>query len=312
MTTITRTQQPTVRLEAADPALSVVVPAYNEAAAIRPVLERLLPEAAARDWEVLVVDDGSSDGTGALLDELAPAHAPTLRAIHHLRNRGYGAALKTGIRAARAPKVAMMDSDGQHTLDMLLSLLPLSETHEMVIGRRTNIAQGTLWRAPGKWVLRMMAVYLLGERIPDLNSGLRVLHTNVIRRYLHLFPNGFSFSTTSTMILLSRGYGVAYAPIDVQARRGKSTVSWRTGFNTLMLILRLAMLLNPLRIFLPLSALLFLSGSIWALPYLLARRGLTVTALLFILMAVIVFLIGLLADQIAELRKERFEFPESW
>ncbi|MBN1203177.1 MAG: glycosyltransferase family 2 protein [Anaerolineae bacterium] len=289
------------------PALSVVLPAYNEVDGLRPVLESLLPEAAARNWEVLVIDDGSTDGTGDLVDAIASEHPATLRPIHHRRNRGYGAALKTGFRHARAPLVASMDSDGQHTVDQLLTLLPQAGSHDMIIGQRMGLVHSPLWRMPGKWLLGIMANFLAQEHIPDLNSGLRVFHSDVIRRYLHLCPDGFSFSTTSTLVLLNRGYAVGYTPIRVQPRQGKSTVSLRTGFDTILLILRLSMLLAPLRIFLPISAILFTAGTVWAIPYLIARQGLTVAALLLLITGLLIFLVGLLADQVAALRKEQFE-----
>jgi hypothetical protein len=161
---------------------------------------------------------------------------------------------------------------------------------------------------PGKWMLSWMASRFTGTRIPDLNSGLRVFRTDDVRRYLHLCPDGFSFSTTSTMVMLHRGYAVAFEPIEIRAREGSaSTVTVRTGFETLMLILRLIMLLSPLRLFLPIGAVSMFLGVAWAVPYLVARRGLTVTALLLLVNGLLTVLFGLLADQIAELRKERFE-----
>jgi glycosyltransferase involved in cell wall biosynthesis len=289
------------------PAVTVVVPAYNEAEAIGGLLEELVPAAREGDWEVIVVDDGSTDGTEAVLVPWAEAHADVLRVIRHRGNRGYGAALKSGIRAARAAFVATMDSDGQHTPTELGHLLAERHDKDLVIGRRTRLLHSPMWRMPGKWVLGRMAAHLAGQKIPDLNSGLRVFRTAVVRRYLHLFPDGFSFSTTSTMLLLHRRYFVAHVPIEVRPRQGKSTVTLRTGFDTILLILRLAMLLSPLRIFLPLGALSVAAGMIWAIPYLVLRQGLTVTALLLILNGVLIVLTGLLADQLAELRKERFE-----
>lgn len=289
------------------PTVSIIIPAFNEITVIRPVVESLLPTAQFERWEIVVIDDGSTDGTGELLDQIAGQDPAVFRVIHHRRNRGYGAALKSGIRQARAPLVATMDADGQHTLDHLLHLLPYTDTYEMVVGCRSGLIHSKLWRMPGKWALGVLANHLAQENIPDLNSGLRFFHTAVIRRYLHLCPNGFSFSTTSTLIMFNRGYTVGYVPITVRQRKGKSTVSTRTGFETVMLILRLSMLLAPLRIFLPLSATSFVFGLAWAIPYLLDRRGLTVTALLFLINAVIIFLVGLLADQVAELRKEQFE-----
>ncbi|HEX2254616.1 MAG TPA: glycosyltransferase family 2 protein [Thermoanaerobaculia bacterium] len=291
----------------AAPAVSVVVPAYNERGAVGPFLDELLPAAREAGWEVIVVDDGSTDGTAEVLAARAAEDGDVLRVVTHPLNRGYGAALKSGIRRARAASVATMDSDGQHSPGELARLLPLAADHDLVIGQRTRLLHSPLWRMPGKWVLGWMASHFAGRRIPDLNSGLRVFRTAVIRRYLHLCPEGFSFSTTSTMVLLHRRYAVANVPIAVRPRQGASTVSVRTGFDTLLLILRLVMLLAPLRIFLPLGALSIALGLAWTVPYLLARQGLTVASLLLIVTGVLIVLTGLLADQIAELRKERFE-----
>jgi glycosyltransferase involved in cell wall biosynthesis len=287
--------------------LSIVIPVYNEIQSIHNVFQEVLSIAEQRGWQVIAVNDGSVDGSGEALNELAGQHSGVMRVIHHTSNRGYGAALKSGIRSINTDLVATMDSDGQHTIAMLDALLKSAQISEMVVGQRREILHSSLWRMPGKWFLVLLASYLSQQSIPDLNSGLRIFHIAVIRRYLHLFPNGFSFSTTSTLILINRGYNVRYIPIDIRARTGKSTVTLRTGFDTLVLILRLIMLLAPLRIFLPISIVSVIIGITWAIPYLLDRRGLTVVSLLLILNGVVIFLVGLLADQVAELRKERFE-----
>ncbi len=284
--------------------LTIVVPAYNEGASIEGLLDTLLPAVEARGWSLVVVDDGSDDGTAAALAE---ARSPALRVVRHARNRGYGAALKTGIRATSTDLVACMDADGQHAVSELLKVVSSVSDHAMVVGQRKGLTQSPLWRVPGKWLLTFMARLLLGRQIPDLNSGLRVFRTDVIRRYIHLCPDGFSFSTTSTFVLMHRGYAVTYVPIDVSPRHGKSAVTVGTGFQALLLVVRLAMLLSPLRIFLPIAMASIIGGLAWTVPYLMARRGVTVAAVLLILNGVLVLLFGLLADQLAALRKERFE-----
>jgi glycosyltransferase involved in cell wall biosynthesis len=287
--------------------ITVVIPAYNEEEGIASVLEELEPRAVEQGWEILVVDDGSVDETGAAAERIALASKANIRVIKHGRNQGYGAALKAGIRQASGAFVATMDGDGQHSCHELKKLLAEREEAALVVGARKKRLHSPLWRMPGKWVLGWLARYLSGQKIPDLNSGLRVFRTDVVRRYLHLCPQGFSFSTTSTLVLLNRGHEVAYVPIDIRPRVGKSTVTLATGFETLLLMTRLTMLLAPLRIFVPVGLGSILFGALWTLPYLLARKGLTVLALLFILFGALVLLFGLLADQIAELRKERYE-----
>ena len=230
--------------------ITIVIPAFNEAAAIGPVLERLTLTSRELVEEIIVVDDGSTDETRQI------ASMEGVQVISHARNRGYGASLKTGILKARTEFVLTMDSDGQHDALDISRLWEAAGSNDMVVGQRTALLHSQLWRMPGKWLLMLMANYLSRQRIPDLNSGFRLIRRDVVSRYLHLCPSGFSFSTTITMAFFNRGYKVAYVPIDVQKRVGKSTVSVSTGLETIILILRIATLFDPLRLFVPLSVLL--------------------------------------------------------
>jgi hypothetical protein len=160
---------------------------------------------------------------------------------------------------------------------------------------------------PGKWLLGVLANYLVRQRIPDLNSGLRILHRETVLRYLHLCPSGFSFSTTITLVMLHRGYNVEYVPITVQKRIGKSLISLNTGFQTLLLILRLAALIDPLRVFIPTSFVIGLIGMLWEIPYALTGRGVSVGSMMAIVTAVLLFALGLICDQISQLRLGLFE-----
>jgi hypothetical protein len=160
---------------------------------------------------------------------------------------------------------------------------------------------------PGKWFLGWLANYLARQRIPDLNSGMRLFRKDVVTKYLHLCPDGFSFSTTITLVFFNRGCSVKYVPIQVRKREGKSSVSVATGFETLLLVLRIVTLLDPLRLFLPVCFFLLAFGVIWAIPYAIQGRGISVGALLLLMGGVTTFFFGLLADQISQLRKERFE-----
>ncbi|MCB0014005.1 MAG: glycosyltransferase family 2 protein, partial [Anaerolineales bacterium] len=247
--------------------VTVIIPAFNEAASISTVVSDLVGAALPFIAEIIVIDDGSSDETGRLA-EIAGA-----RLVRHRQNRGYGAALKSGIRAAQTEFVLTYDADGQHRPDQLAALWTAHEAADMVVGARQALLHSPLWRMPGKWLLNLMANYLMRRRIPDLNSGLRLMRREVISRYLHLCPNGFSFSTTSTLALLSRGYDVLFTPITVAPRTGRSTVSLRAGLDTIVLILRIAALFEPLRIFVPASLLSGLAGVLWGIPYALAGRG---------------------------------------
>jgi glycosyltransferase involved in cell wall biosynthesis len=281
--------------------VTILIPAFNESQAIGFVIEHIQAICSDVVQEVIVIDDGSSDDTAYIAKNAGST------VIRHKQNLGYGAALKTGIRQAKTEFVLTMDADGQHQAEDVLRLWELAEDCDMVVGQRISLIHSPLWRMPGKWLLWSMANYLTRRKIPDLNSGLRLIRRDVAQRYLHLCPSGFSFSTTITMALLSRGYSVTYVPIQVKKRVGKSTVSVATGLDTIILILRIAALFNPLRVFIPISLLIGLVGLVWGIPFALAGRGVSVGSLLAIVTAILIFGLGLLCDQISQLRLERFE-----
>ena len=284
--------------------VTVVIPAHNEEGAIGAVLAALRGVTHPALHEVIVVDDGSSDRTAEI------AQASGVKVIRQPSNRGYGAALKAGIRAASSDYILTMDADGQHRVEDVIKLcdvVSVAQPADCVIGHRTKLVHSPLWRMPGKWFLTQLARILTRKEIRDLNSGLRVVRRDVILRYMHLCPAGFSFSTTSTFALASRGYRVEFIPIQVERRVGKSSVNVATGFQTILLILRLASLFNPLRVFLPLAFGFIVGGCAWTIPYLLRGQGVTVAAMLSVLTGVTLFGLGLICDQVAQLRLERFE-----
>ena len=281
--------------------LTVVIPAHNEEQTVGSVVRSVQEACSEFLHEIVVVNDGSSDSTARVAAEAGA------RVISHNRNLGYGAALKTGIRSAQTDFVLTMDSDGQHRAEHVIQLWKSEEERDMVVGKRMNLIHSPLWRMPGKWILGLMANYLTGQSIPDLNSGLRLMKRNVALKYLHLCPSGFSFSTTISMVLIKRGYDVAYLPIKVQRRAGKSTVSVTTGLETVILVLRIAALFDPLRVFIPASILTGALGALWSVPYLMVGRGVSIGSMLAIVTAVLLFGIGLVCDQISQLRLERYE-----
>jgi glycosyltransferase involved in cell wall biosynthesis len=284
--------------------ISIVIPAHDEERAIGAVLAALRAAHLPAVNEIIVVDDGSTDRTGEIAEQSG------VRLIRLPANRGYGAALKAGIRAASGDYILTMDADGQHRLEDVLRLCDAVTSDrgpDCVIGHRTQLIHSPLWRMPGKWLLTSLARLLVQKQIRDLNSGLRVMRRDVIVRYMHLCPAGFSFSTTSTFALACRGYQINFVPIQVERRVGRSRVSVATGFQTILLVLRLASLFNPLRVFLPLSLLFIIGGALWTIPYLVAGEGVTVAAMLSMLTGVTLFGLGLICDQVAQLRLERFE-----
>jgi glycosyltransferase involved in cell wall biosynthesis len=284
--------------------IAIVIPAFNEAGAIGSVLAALMTDRPPGVTEIIVVDDGSSDGTGAI------AEAAGARVIRHKQNRGYGASLKTAVRASTADYILTMDADGQHRIGDVHALCKRVQdpaAADAVIGQRTKLFHSALWRMPGKWFLTFLARILTQKEIKDLNSGLRVMRREIVARYMHLCPAGFSFSTTITVALLSRGYAIDYVPIEVIKRVGKSTVKISTGFQTILLMLRLSSLFNPLRVFLPLAMFLILLGVGWTIPYVIKGNGVTVAALAAMITGVLLFAVGLVCDQVAQLRLERYE-----
>lgn len=281
--------------------LTVIIPAYNEAEAIGHVVSELLE--AAVGTRVIVIDDGSEDSTGDI------AEAAGAMVIRHRRNRGYGAGLKTGMRAAKTGYVAMYDADGQHRPEDLVRLFSAAGQHDAVIGARDKESYQAASRRPGKWLLGKIANALVGQKIPDLNSGLRVFRREVIMRYLHLLPDGFSASTTSTVCMLQRGYDVVFLPITTRKRVGKSNVRQiRDGLNAIFLMIRLIILFNPTRFFLPPAVLLILIGLVYgAVTAIREGLGVPTLALLLVSTGLITGMFGLLADQISSLRRELFE-----
>jgi len=282
--------------------VSIIIPAFNEAGAIGPVIERLrtrLPEV-----ELLVVDDGSSDATAAI------AEAAGAKVISHSRNRGYGGALRTGTLQATREYVLFCDSDGQHSAEDVSRIIEAGDGCDMVVGARTQASHVPLSRRPGKFVLRRFADYLAGEKIPDMNSGLRMIRRDVLLKYLHLMPAGFSFSTTSTFAMLKTNRKIKWIPITVVERVGKSTVSQlKHGPQTLLLLVRLTVLFEPLKVFLRIAAGLFVLDILSFIVDLFTSGRLNVgdTTVLLGVAALLVFLFGLLCDQVAAMRREIHE-----
>ncbi len=282
--------------------ITIIIPAYNEEASIAGVLESL------REWgaraEIIVIDDASTDRTAAI------AETTGVRVIKHLHNKGYGAALKTGIRAATGDIVVMMDADSEHNAEQIQRLLDALGDYDMVVGARGKGSNAPLLRRPGKWILSKVANYLAQTKIPDLNSGLRAFRREVAILFLHLLPNGFSFTTTLTLALFKEGYNIVYVPIVTRARVGSSTVNpIRDGINTLMLIVRVVALFDPLRVFFPTSIALFLIGIAYWIWDVVSRARLNIPsgAVVLLVSAVIVFMFGILADQVSAIRREKYE-----
>ncbi len=281
--------------------LIIVIPAYNEEAGIRKSLDGIVEKNYHSIYEVIYIDDGSTDKTYEIITEYP------VKCVRHPINKGYGAALKTGIRKATGTYVVILDSDGQHDpkyLDQLIGMLP---DYDMVIGERTANSFQVKSRQKGKRLIRILGEMLVEQQLPDYNSGFRGFDRQLITELLHIMPNGFSFSTTSTLAFLKEGYTIGTFPIVVEERIGRSSnVKFlKDGSKTLLLIMRIIMLFNPLKIFFPASLLFFFLGIGWGIAgYLLAGRFPNSASLLTIL-GMFIFFIGLLADQISLLNRTK-------
>lgn len=275
--------------------LSIVIPAKNESSAIGNVV------AAAReswpDAQIIVVDDGSSDTTAEV------AHEAGATVVQHPESLGNGAAVKAGARAATGDIIAFMDGDGQHDPRELAPLLDkLDEGYHMVVGARDSGSHASMGRLFANGIYNAVASWLTGRPIPDLTSGYRVARADHFKEFLYLLPNGFSYPTTITMAFFRSGYPVCYLPIKAAERVGKSHIRpIRDGVRFMVIIFKVATLYSPLKIFLPVSALFFTTGvGYYAYTYATSGRF-TNMSMLIISASVIIFLIGLISEQITAL-----------
>jgi glycosyltransferase involved in cell wall biosynthesis len=280
-------------------ATSVVIPAFNESASIAPLVTAL---GDAASWhEIIVVDDGSSDDTAAR------ATAAGARVLRHPYNKGNGAAVKTGIRQATGRFVLIMDADGQHTVADAVRILSYIDEYELVVGARSGAMQASLARRLGNAALNATASYLTERPIPDLTSGLRAARRECLVEFLHLIPNGFSTPTTTTLAFMKAGYSVRFEPIAAARRATPSSSKIRLssdGVDFLLILLKVITIYSPLRIFVPISATMFLLGAAYAAWTIATQSHVTNSSVLLILLSVVILLVGLVSEQISSLRFE--------
>lgn len=272
-------------------AITIVIPAFNEEGAIADVVARVR---ASGPWrEVLVVDDGSTDQTAARAEQAGA------RVVRHPYNMGNGAAVKSGIRESQSEVVLLMDADGQHDADDIARVIAGVGTHDMVIGARAARDQ-SVTRAFGNAVFRALASWLTRRPIPDLTSGFRAARRDRLLDILHLLPNGFSYTTTSCLAFMKAGHSVAFVPIKARARIGTSKIRVaRDGVRFLLIILKIVTLYSPLKVFFPISATAFLLGLAYGIWNVAAHGKIPMGSALLIQLAVVVFLFGLISEQIA-------------
>jgi glycosyltransferase involved in cell wall biosynthesis len=281
--------------EATDVDVAIIIPAFNEAATVGPTVDRARAAMLDTRWtsEIIVVDDGSTDDTA----EQATRHRA--RVVRIPENRGYGAALKSGILASRSEYVLIVDADGTYPPEMMPELMSAADGADMVVAARAHSDRSVARRRRlAKLFLRYLASYLTAQRIPDLNSGLRLMRRSVLMQFFHILPSGFSFTTTITLALLCNDRPVVYMPVSCAPRVGSSKLRAKEFTTFVMLVLRTVALFNPLRVFLPAGAVLFLLGLL-NVAYDVIKWRLSETAIMAFLAAVIVWSVGLLADMIA-------------
>src|SRR4051812_17973935 len=278
-------------------ATSVVIPAFNESASIQAVVRDL--NAAAPWREIVVVDDGSTDDTAAL------AAAAGAHVVRHPYNKGNGAAVKTGIRHASGEFVLIADGDGQHRPADAARLVAHLQTYELVVGARSRHTQASATRRAGNAALNAIASYLTEQPIPDLTSGLRVARRDCLLEFLHLLPNGFSTPTTTTLAFIKAGYSVRFEGIEAARRSGASHIRFASdGVGFFLILLKVITIFSPMRIFLPISGAAFVVGGLYAVWTIFSQSHVTNSSVLLILLSVVIFLVGLISEQISSMRLE--------
>lgn len=285
---------------------SVIIPAYNEGQVIGPVIQRLVRhlDSLNRDYEILVISDGSTDETNSIVEDFGEP----VRLIELPYNTGNGAAIKTGIRRASGDMIICMDADGQHAPEDVEKFLKECERYDMVVGARIKGSQAGIHRSIANSLYNLFASYVTGRRIEDLTSGFRAMKTDIARRFVGLLPNGFSYPTTITLCMLRAGYSVKYIPITTAKRVGKSKIRILSdGPKFLLVIMKICMLFSPLKIFLPVSMFLFLVGMGYYGYTFVAEHRFTNMSMLLFSTSVIIFMMGLIAEQGAQIRSERAE-----
>ena len=279
--------------------VSVIIPAFNESLSIRGLVTKI--RTLYPDFEIVVINDGSSDNTA----EVAAEAGATV--FSHPYNIGNGAAIKSGIREATGEILVFIDGDAQHSPEDIGKLVKCFPKYDMVVGERSGNGHATLFRAMGNFVFNRMASYVSKFRVKDLTSGFRAVKATIAYQTLHLLPNTYSYPTTMTLCVLRSGYSVKYVPVEIKKRRkGKSGIKIiNDGVRFFMIIIKICTLFSPMRIFLPVSSIMFFLGLFnYAISYLIKNRF-TNMSMLLLISSLVIFMMGLVSEQICQMRYER-------
>jgi len=282
--------------------ISIIIPVYNEEKAIEQTIEGLKKELSklGLDYEIVVVNDASTDKTRGILEKIEG-----IKLIDHPENRGYGAALKTGIKNSVYDWILIIDADGTYPDESIADLIKHTSDYDMVVGARIGKrVKIPLVRRPAKWIINKLANYLTKTKIPDLNSGLRIMKKPLLEKFIYILPDGFSFTATITLAALTNGYTIKYIPIAYSERVGKSKIRpIRDTLNFFQLIIRTILYFNPLKVFVPLSLVLFLLGAgIFFYNYFFMTKILDTTVAIILISSIQMLAIGMIADLVIKTR----------
>lgn len=283
--------------------LTIIMPVYNEKESLPLILSDWLDFCDQNRCHLIVVDDGSTDGTREILKEFQSKRSFTV--IHHKINKGYGSAIKTGIRAAETEYLVTVDGDGQHRTDSITGMYErmLAEDIDLLIGTRPSEKKLSA-RGFGKWVIRSLSRALLPNKISDLNSGLKMYRTDLAQRFIKVSPDSMAFSDIITLTFIAEKHKVEEILIEINPRAGgESKVTFGSAIDIVIEIINIVVFFNPLRLFLPLSVLFLVAGLAWGIPIILQGRGLSTGTLLAFTFSGIVLLLGLIAEQLSQIRR---------
>jgi glycosyltransferase involved in cell wall biosynthesis len=286
--------------------LTVIIPSYNEVDNLEIFLPALIGHCRENNWKIILVNDGSRDKTREYLENFEDE--PALTVIHHKLNKGYGAAIKSGIRACTTEYLITYDADGQHYLEDIdkLRLCLMENDADMVVGSRKGLKSSSHFRGFGKSIIRLIARIMMTVPVHDLNSGMKIYRADLAKKYLYLTTDTMSFSDVITLVFINNRHLVIEEPISIRERNtGESTIGFQTAFQTVMEILHIVILFNPMKIFLPLSLICFFITGLWGIPLLLEGRGLSIGSLLGVILGILLFLLGLIAEQLSLIRRNQ-------